>query len=36
MPEPAKKGTGKASTRAKRTIRNSGVKARIRKVIGKK
>lgn len=36
MPEPAKKGTGKPITRAKRTIQNSGIKARIRKVIGKK
>lgn len=36
MPEPSKKGTGKASTRAKRTIANSGIRAKIKKVVGKR
>ena len=29
MSEPAKKGTGKPSTRAKRTIASSGIRARV-------
>lgn len=36
MAEGSKKGTGRASTRAQRTIRNSGVPTRIRRVVGRR